>query len=311
MGMYSEHPWPLERDADEEMGWRLKCLGIRPEDYRGKKVFDMGCGTGEYALWYAMNGAASVLGIDLSDGSLEIARARKQESEIPNADFVKMDLLNCDLPDNEFDYSFSVGVLHHTGAPQRGFQELVRVTKPGGTVVVSVYNSYSRRVLRSKQTICKWLGGDDIDKRVKWGEKLFGGTLRKLDKRYHGTNTKQIAYDIFGFPHESLHTAGEILKWFDRSGVEFQGAFAPLRIRDYLYAFKQPEYAVFRSTFAGFPVMRAVSDTMETISRRFGPDEIVTHFPRPGPVSRFLSQSMWIAFGLRFNCFTMSGIKRR
>ena len=33
VGMYSEHPWPLNRDTDEEMGWRLKCLGISPEDY--------------------------------------------------------------------------------------------------------------------------------------------------------------------------------------------------------------------------------------------------------------------------------------
>ena len=65
VGMYSEHPWPLNRDTDEEMGWRLKCLGISPEDYRGRRVLDMGCGTGEYALWYALNGAANVTGIDL------------------------------------------------------------------------------------------------------------------------------------------------------------------------------------------------------------------------------------------------------
>ena len=66
VGMYSENPWPLNRRTDEEMGWRLKCLGIAPEDYQGKRVFDMGCGTGEYALWYAKNGADSVTGIDLS-----------------------------------------------------------------------------------------------------------------------------------------------------------------------------------------------------------------------------------------------------
>ncbi|HEX5044809.1 MAG TPA: class I SAM-dependent methyltransferase [Candidatus Polarisedimenticolaceae bacterium] len=310
VGMYSEHPWPLERDAEEEMGWRLKCLGIRPEDYVGKRVLDLGCGTGEYALWYAMHGAASVTGLDLSDGSLRLARERQESGKIRNAEFHKMDLLNCDLPDDSFDYSFSVGVLHHTGDPFRGFQHLVRVTKPGGVVVVSLYNSYSRRVLRSKQTICKWLGGDDIDRRVHWGERLFPGTLRKLDKRYHGTNTKQIAYDIFGFPHESLHSAGEVLRWFDRTGVEFKGAFAPLRLRDYLYAFRQPEYNTFRATFAGFPLMRAVSDGMAALSTRLAPEGAVTRFPRPGPLSRFLSQSAWIAFGLRFNCFTMSGTKR-
>ena len=311
VGMYSEHPWPLNREADEEMGWRLKCLGIAPQDYQGKKVLDMGCGTGEYALWYGLNGAQSVTGIDLSKGSLAIARQRKQESSIANVNFENMDILKCDLPDNEFDYSYSVGVMHHTGDPLTAFKQLVRVTKPGGTVIVSLYNSYSRRVLRTKQTICKMLGGDDIDKRVEWGEKLFGGTLRKLDKRYHGLNTKQIAYDIFGFPHESLHSAGEVLGWFDDTRIEYRGAFAPLRFADYLYAFSQPEYQRFRATFAGFPVMRMAADGMFALAGKFGSgDETVLRFPRPSSMSCIFWQTAWIPFGLRFNCFTISGTKR-
>ena len=32
VGMYSENPWPLNRRTDEEMGWRLKCLGIVPTE---------------------------------------------------------------------------------------------------------------------------------------------------------------------------------------------------------------------------------------------------------------------------------------
>lgn len=312
VGMYSENPWPLDRNAEEEMGWRLKCLGIKPEHFVGKQVLDMGCGTGEYALWYAQKGAASVTGIDLSNGSLAVANRRREEGGIANVAFKKMDILNCGLPDDTYDYSYSVGVLHHTGDPLRGFKHLVRITKPGGVVVVSLYNQYSRRVLRAKQTICKWLGGEDIDKRVKWGWKLFGGTLRKLDRRYHGLNTNQIAYDIFGFPHESLHTGQEVLGWFDQTGVDYLGAFAPLRLTDYFYAFQQPEYAQFRATFDGFPVMRAVADGMTSLAGKLGPKEgQVPPFPRPSLLSMWLCQSMWIPFGLRFNCFTMAGIKRR
>jgi len=310
VGMYSEHPWPLSRDAEEEMGWRLKCLGITPQDFQDKRVLDLGCGTGEYALWYASKGAKSVTGVDLSDGSLAIARTRQQKAGVKNAEFLKMDILNLDFPDNHFDYSFSVGVLHHTGDPFRGFQHLVRVTKPGGIVIVSLYNSYSRRVLRTKQSICKWLGGKNIDKRVAWSERLFGGTLRKLDKRYHGTNTKQIAYDIFGFPHESLHTAREVLHWFGETGVEYKGAFAPLRLKEYLYAFSQPEYSAFRSTFSGFPVMRMVADTFTKVADVIGRDQgDIRQFPRPNALSCVVTQLLWIPFGLRFNCFTISGTK--
>jgi SAM-dependent methyltransferase len=311
VGMYSEHPWPLNRETDEEMGWRLKCLAISPDDYRGRRVLDMGCGTGEYALWYAINGAAAVTAIDLADGSLAIARRRQRESDVRNVEFVKMDLLNCSLPDDHFDYSYSVGVLHHTGDPFRGFEHLVRVTRPGGVIVVSLYNAYSRRVLRSKQALCRMLGGDDIEKRVWWGERLFGRTLRKLDRRYHGLNTKQIAYDIFGFPHESLHTANEVLDWFDRTNVRYKGAFAPLRFADYLYAFSQPEYTRFRATLDGFPMMRVVADSMFGLARRFGRgDEQIRAFPRPSPMSTRFWQATWIAFGLRFNCFTIAGVKQ-
>ena len=190
-------------------------------------------------------------------------------------------------PDALFDYSYSVGVLHHTGAPTLGFKHLVRVTKPGGVIIVSLYSHCSRRLLRFKQTICKWLGGEDIDARVRWRERLFERTLHKLDQRYHGLNTEQIAYDVFGFPHESLHTAGEAIRWFDKHHVRFKGAFAPLRVRDYVYAFVQPECRTFRSTFAGFPVMRAVTDLMERVSKRVGGSgEVIREFPRPGQLSR-------------------------
>lgn len=311
VGMYSDHPWPLTRNTDEEMGWRLKCLGITPGDYRGKRVLDMGCGTGEYALWYAMNGAKEVIGIDLSDGSLAVANERKREGNYENVQFHKMNLLTCDFPDKSFDYSFSVGVLHHTGDPYRGFKELIRVTKPGGIILLSLYNKYSRRVLRVKQNICKWLGGEDIEKRVAWGEKLFAGSLRKLDKRYHGLNTKQIAYDIFGFPHETLHSASEVLTWFSKNGIKYKGAFAPLRMQDYFYAFSQPEYEAFRSTFSGFPVMRRVADIMVHISKAiYGSPITTTNFPKPSLSSCVISQMIWIPFGLRFNCFTISGTRQ-
>jgi ubiquinone/menaquinone biosynthesis C-methylase UbiE len=310
VGMYSEHSWPMGRNAEEEMGWRLKCLGIVLEDYQGKKILDMGCGTGEYAFWYAMKGAGKVVGVDLSESSLAIAQKRKEEGKFDNIEFIKKDILNLDFPDNMFDYSFSVGVLHHTGDPFRGFRQLVRVTKPGGILVVSLFNSYSRRILRLKQSLCKRLGGEDIDKRVEWGERLFGRTLKKIDKRYHSMNTKQIAYDIFGFPHESLHSAGEVLEWFKETNVRYKGSFAPLRIRDYFYAFSQPEYFSFRSTFSGFPVMQRVTDLMTSVVKLLGKSkETIHNFPTPDPFSAWVCQMGWILFGLRFNCFTISGTK--
>lgn len=101
------------------------------------------------------------------------------------------------------------------------------------------------------------------------------------------------------------------MRWFDRTNVDYKGAFAPLPFRDYLYAFSQPEYQRFRTTFDGFPVMRLVADGMVKLAEHWGgADEAVRAFSRPSRASCVLWQSMWIAIGLRFNCFTIAGIKR-
>lgn len=312
VGMYSNVPWPSTREADEEMGWRLKMLGIRPQDFRGKKVLELGCGTGEYALWYATHGAAEVTGVDLSKGSLAVAAEKKRAANVTNATFVEKDILKIDFPDNTFDYAYSVGVLHHTGDPETGFAHLCRMTKPGGVVIVSLYNTYSRAILRVKQTICKILGGDDIDKRARIGCRLFPFTMRALNKRYGETNYKAISYDIFGFPHESVHTAEEVLRWFDKYGIEYTGAFAPLRLRDYFYAYSLPEYHQFKRTFAGFWHVRAISWVMHKLARMIYGDNPPErrNFPRPGRFSSFITQFIWFFIGTRINCFTIAGIKR-
>ena len=47
-------------------------------------------------------------------------------------------VLELSLPDGEFDFVHCAGVLHHTRDPHKGFEELVRVTRPGGRVFISV-----------------------------------------------------------------------------------------------------------------------------------------------------------------------------
>src|SRR5215475_8599392 len=87
VGMYSTHPSPSFKDkiafASKRMGLRLYCCGIGEEDYVGKQVLDAGCGTGEYSCWFASRGA-QVTGIDLSDGSLNEARAYAESVSLDN-----------------------------------------------------------------------------------------------------------------------------------------------------------------------------------------------------------------------------------
>lgn len=308
-GMYSKHPWPGTRRTDEEMGWRLRVLGVRPEDYTDRTVVELGCGTGDYALWYATHGARHVTGVDLSDGSLARAREQATQYNVQNVSFLKQDILGLELPDNHFDYAYSVGVLMITGDTFRGFQELVRITKPGGVVVVSLYNRFTYTWIDAKRNLCRWLGGEDVDASARWGRRLFPLTMRRLNRRYHGVNYEEISYDFFGLPHASSHTANEVLGWFDRTGVQYIGSFAPLRFQDYLFAFSLPEYRNFRQTFDGFPLLRLTADGLAKIATRFG-SRAFPPFARPGRIENVLCQLAWIPFYLRFNCFTIAGRKR-
>jgi ubiquinone/menaquinone biosynthesis C-methylase UbiE len=310
VGMYSRVPWPGTRRTDEEMGWRLKSSGVTPDDFKGKRVIEVGCGTGDYALWYATHGAGHVTGVDLSDGSLAAAHQKKKTHGIENITFLKQDVLKMAFADDSFDYSYSVGVLHHTGDPLRGFREMVRITKPGGVVIVSLYNQYSRFLLNLRQKICAKLGGNDLEARCRWKERLFPFCTRKLNKRYHNLNYKEVLYDCYACPHETLHTGHEILKWFDSTGIVYTGSFAPLRLQDYPYIFSLPEYREFRKTFDGFPVMRMAGDALARLMgcrHRAG----VKEFRRPSRLNTILCQLLWIPFGLRISCFTLAGRKRQ
>ncbi len=311
--MYAGHPFPAYTDkfrkAAEEMYLKMQLLGLRPGEYRGKSILDCGCGTGEFTCWYAAEGN-DVTAVDLSAPSLEHAKAYAGQYGLDKRiDFQKQSVLELNFPDNSFDVVYSYGVLHHTPDPYGGFQQMVRVCKPGGVVIVSVYSLFSRYVHLLRRRVINALAGDDIEKRFRIGKRLFPLTARKLKLRAHDASDA-ILYDQFSIPHESLHTVGEILGWYDASGLEYLGAYGPLRVRDYLYAASLPQYERLERTFAGSVPARVASGVLKMASKLSGvvPDP-ERSFQRPSVVSRLLVQLGWFFLGLRFSCFSISGRK--
>ena len=103
----------------------------------GERVLDVATGTGNGALWAARAGA-HVTGLDLSPALLETARARAQEEGF-EIDFVQGDAEALPFADGEFDKVISVfGAMF---APRHAVTagELLRVTRPGGTLVLATW----------------------------------------------------------------------------------------------------------------------------------------------------------------------------
>jgi len=108
------------------------------ELHEGDSVLDVGTGTGLAAFLAAKHVGLTgrVLGVDLSDGMLSVARKKNRDSQYRNVEFKKMDETSLELPDNSFD-----AVISNLGSSRFnidvGFKETHRVLKPGGTLVFS------------------------------------------------------------------------------------------------------------------------------------------------------------------------------
>jgi ubiquinone/menaquinone biosynthesis C-methylase UbiE len=98
---------------------------------RGKTVLDMGCGPGRFSDVAASMGA-SVVALDYST-AIDAAKANFAGK---GADilFVQGDALRLPLKDNSVDFTFTIGVLHHTPDPAAGVTEAHRVTRGGGNL---------------------------------------------------------------------------------------------------------------------------------------------------------------------------------
>lgn len=115
-------------------------LKITPEDMCGKLVLDAGCGMGRYAEVASRYGAR-VIGIDLSRA---VESARQNLADRENVQILQANLLKLPFPDESFDFIYSIGVLHHTPNCETAFRGLVRLLRPGGRIVIWLYNGYNR-----------------------------------------------------------------------------------------------------------------------------------------------------------------------
>ncbi|HEX2909737.1 MAG TPA: class I SAM-dependent methyltransferase [Chloroflexia bacterium] len=104
----------------------------------GQRVIDAGCGNGLYSLALAKNGFRAT-GVDFAPGVLASAQ-RKAEQQHLNADFEKMDLDNHFwFADGYFDHAFCLSVLNLLNRPKWALNELHRILKPGGLLIVSLW----------------------------------------------------------------------------------------------------------------------------------------------------------------------------
>jgi SAM-dependent methyltransferase len=109
---------------------------LTPEDIRGKRVLEMGCGNASLMVHVLAWSPAQAVGIDLGE-SVDSARANLEQSGRSNWNVERADLTT--YASSGFDVVYSIGVLHHLQDPHAGFEAVMRNTRAGGRFHCWVY----------------------------------------------------------------------------------------------------------------------------------------------------------------------------
>lgn len=209
---YEENPFP-NYDGVEEFG-KLVHKGFKNPfsaqllDAIGcnKLVLEVGCGTGQLAQFLQLNNNHT-LGVDMSLASLKLASDHKQRNGLVRSGFVQMNIFDLAIADGAFDVVIAHGVLHHTYDARRAFAAVARKARPGGIVIVGLYNWYAR--------VPTWVRS-----------KLIGTFGPEIDfvvrRRIRDAEKARIwIADQYRNPHETWHSIDEVLGWFDECGLEY------------------------------------------------------------------------------------------
>jgi ubiquinone/menaquinone biosynthesis C-methylase UbiE len=114
---------------------------------QGERILDAGCGTGIFSLSVLATGAR-VIGVELSLPMLLRAAGKLEERPFHP---VRGDMTRLPFAEDEFDRAVSVTAIEFIEDAKTAINELFRVTKPGGWVVVATLNSLSPWAARRKE----------------------------------------------------------------------------------------------------------------------------------------------------------------
>ena len=120
----------------EEAGDFFHCLGIDPDDLRGKVVLDAGCGCGQLTKALGKFGA-EVFGIDIFSSIETVYEYCRSED---NVNIIQADVLNLPFRRESFDYVWSDEAICYSEETKRAFYNLCDVLKAPGKLFVRVYS---------------------------------------------------------------------------------------------------------------------------------------------------------------------------
>lgn len=143
-----------------DRNWRRKAVALIGKYSRPRTILDVATGTGDLAIEAVRLGPEKVTGIDLSTGMLEEGRRKIARKGLSGRiELLSGDALATGFPDGTFEAAMSAFGVRNFEDTLRGLQEMFRVLRPGGIIMVlefsrpsvfplkQLYGFYFRRIL--------------------------------------------------------------------------------------------------------------------------------------------------------------------
>ncbi|HWA35559.1 MAG TPA: bifunctional demethylmenaquinone methyltransferase/2-methoxy-6-polyprenyl-1,4-benzoquinol methylase UbiE [Cyclobacteriaceae bacterium] len=149
--------------------WRRKAISLLRE-LQPKTILDIATGTGDLALEALSLKPEKIIGVDISEGMLEVGRRKMKEKKVDNIiQLTAGDSENLPFADNYFDAAVVAFGVRNFENLERGLGEMLRVVRPGGRIVIlemskpskfpmkQLYNVYFTSIL---PVIGRWISRD-------------------------------------------------------------------------------------------------------------------------------------------------------
>jgi SAM-dependent methyltransferase len=177
------------------------------------RIAEIGCGTGQMSLYLA-RADRIVIGADLTRASLALGASAARRFGIDRLLFVETDIANAGLRPGAFDVVYCSGVLHHTPDPRASFRRIVELARPGGMIVLGLYNSIARIPLLLRRTIARMTG-----------ERWIPCDPVLNDRAAEPERRNAWLRDQYRHPEEHRHSLGQVRRWFAENGVDYMRSF--------------------------------------------------------------------------------------
>lgn len=173
--------------------------------FHNKKILEVGVGAGTDFIQWARAGAQTY-GIDMTPEAIENTKHRLEQEMLAAQELHVADAEAIPYPTNFFDCVYSWGVIHHSPDTMRCLREIIRVTKPGGTIKIMIYNRYSLFAFY------QWLRHGNPLRSITWvlyhhqespGTKAF--TIKEIKNVVQASDAELIAIKATATQHDLLY----------------------------------------------------------------------------------------------------------